>query len=95
MPADLDKYRHYLDGYNLDEAQKAELIHSVWAIMESFADRAFGLHPVQQVTPSQSGADSNRKAHRVGSQEDHSTTIHFKQAAGPIERREGTDHEGE
>ncbi|QLH40629.1 MAG: hypothetical protein HWD60_19165 [Defluviicoccus sp.] len=55
MPPDLEKYRPYVDGFDLSEAQKAELIHSVWAIMESFADRAFGLHPVQRVALSGSG----------------------------------------
>ena len=49
MPPDLDKYRPYLDGFDLDEEQKAEFIHALWTIMEGFADRAFGLHPVWQV----------------------------------------------
>ena len=44
MPVDVQKYRKHLDGFDLTEAEKADLIHSLWTIMESFADRAFGLN---------------------------------------------------
>ena len=94
MPADLEKYRRYLDGYDLDEAQKAEFIHTVWAIMESFVDRAFGLHPVQLLPGRAPAPDSNGATDHVDSQ-DHSVVNHFEQAAGDFERQEGIDHEGE
>lgn len=94
MPADLEKYRRYLDGYDLDEVQKAEFIHTVWTIMESFVDRAFGLHPVQLLPGRAPAADSNGGADHVDSQ-DHSVVNHFHQAAGDFERQEGIDHEGE
>lgn len=45
---DINKYRKYVDDYDLTEEQKVELLQTVWSIMESFVDRAFGLHPVQQ-----------------------------------------------
>ena len=49
MQPDLEKYRAFLDDYDLSEDQKTELIHSLWGIMESFVDSAFGMHPAQQV----------------------------------------------
>lgn len=48
MPLDLEKYRPYVDHFDLSDAQKAELIQTVWSMMESFVDQAFGTHPVQQ-----------------------------------------------
>lgn len=48
MPLDVEKYRHYLAGYQISEEEKTELIKSVWAILEGFVDQAFGRHPSQQ-----------------------------------------------
>ena len=70
MPPDIQKYRKYVDHLDLTEAQKVEFIHIVWATMESFADRAFGLHPVQlcgdagrleDTKRSEDGVDSNQQ----------------------------------
>jgi len=47
MTPDIDKYRAYVDRFDLTEEQKIELIHTVWQIMENFADRAFGNDPTQ------------------------------------------------
>lgn len=52
MSVNIEKYRKYVDRFDLSEARKIELIHTVWAIIESFVDRAFGLHPVQQARKS-------------------------------------------
>lgn len=49
MTPDIDKYRRFVDRFDLSEEQKIELIYTVWRIMEGFAYRAFGLDPVQQV----------------------------------------------
>ncbi len=49
MPPNMEKYRKYVDHFDISEKQKVELIHTLWTIMESFADQAFGLHPAQQV----------------------------------------------
>ncbi len=48
MSIDIKKYRKYVDDFDLTEGQKVELIQTVRSIMESFVDKAFGLHPVQQ-----------------------------------------------
>lgn len=48
MKPDLEKYAACLERPDLSEAQKEDVILALWQIMESFADRAFGLHPVDQ-----------------------------------------------
>lgn len=44
---DLDRYRHHVDHFDLTETQKTDLLLTVWRIMQSFVDRAFGDDPVQ------------------------------------------------
>lgn len=51
MTPDIEKYRAYVDGFDLPEERKIELIHTVWQMMQSFADRAFGDDPVQTCVP--------------------------------------------
>lgn len=58
LPDKLEKYRPYLEGYDLTEEQEAELIRTLWTIMESFVDQAFGEHPAQQ---SRSSAKPSRE----------------------------------
>lgn len=48
MTLDIDRWLPYLDSRDLSSRQKQELIRAIWSIMESAADQAFGLHPVQQ-----------------------------------------------
>jgi hypothetical protein len=49
LKPDIDKYLPYVDHLDLTQEEKIELIHTVWHISEVFVDRAFGLHPSQQV----------------------------------------------
>jgi 5-methyltetrahydrofolate--homocysteine methyltransferase len=37
MRPEFKKYQHHLDGFDLSEPQKAELLQTLWTIMESFA----------------------------------------------------------
>ncbi len=48
MQPDLETYLPYMDGLDLTLAQKKDIIHTVWAFMESQVDQVFGVHPVQQ-----------------------------------------------
>jgi len=48
MTPDIEKYRKYVDRFDLADKKKEDLIHTVWRMMESFVDRAFGDDPVQQ-----------------------------------------------
>jgi len=47
MPLDIEKYRHFLAGFDLSPEEKAELIRNVWMVLESFVDQAYGRHPYQ------------------------------------------------
>lgn len=47
MLPDIEKYRPYMEGFDLTDAQKADLAQSVWAMMAQFVDIAFGAAPEQ------------------------------------------------
>lgn len=47
MPLDIEKYRHYVAGFDLSPEEQAELIRNVWLVLESFVDQAYGRHPHQ------------------------------------------------
>lgn len=47
MTPDIQKYLKLVEDLDLTEAQKVDLIKTVWAVVESFVDQAFGVHPVQ------------------------------------------------
>ena len=49
MQLDCNRYRHYVDRFDMPEEQKDALLQQVWAIMGSFVDRAFGHAPEQQL----------------------------------------------
>ena len=48
MSLDVEKYGHYVSQFDLSEQEQTELIQTVWTILESFVDQAFGRHPHQQ-----------------------------------------------
>ena len=47
--SDFEKYRVHLDGFDLTDQQKDEVIESVWSICEYFVDRGFGDDSVQNI----------------------------------------------
>lgn len=47
MPYDIQKYRKHVEGFDLTDQEKDELIRVVRRIMQNFVDRAFGDDPVQ------------------------------------------------
>lgn len=47
MPPDLSKYRRHVDHYDMTDAQKNDLIHSVHNMFENAVARAFGDDPTQ------------------------------------------------
>lgn len=48
MLLDIEKYMPYLAKFDISRVHKEEMIRTVWGLMESHVDQAFGLHPVQQ-----------------------------------------------
>lgn len=67
MPIDPREFMHHLDGLNLDEAQKVELIHTVAAFMESVIDQEFGTHPVQLALAARQNRNSSAPESAVNS----------------------------
>lgn len=59
MQPDYEDYWADLDGYDLSDEEKRQLIHTLWTMMESFVDSAFGVHPVQQATKARAAKDSH------------------------------------
>lgn len=62
MRLDPEKYRKYVDNFDLTEEEKLQLMEQVWAIMESFVDRAFGESPEQAIMKSRSTTDNGNKS---------------------------------
>jgi len=48
MPPDIQKYMKHVEAFDITEAEKIELIHCVWSIMENGLDRALGVDSVQR-----------------------------------------------
>lgn len=48
MLPDFEKYRSYVDHFDLSENGKQELVNQVWAMMENAIDRAFQDEPSQR-----------------------------------------------
>jgi hypothetical protein len=48
LTLDVELYQHYLDGSDLTNAEKAELLETFWSIICEFVRLGFGVHPVQQ-----------------------------------------------
>jgi len=69
MPLDTQKYFHFVEGFDLSDAQKRELIRTVYSIMESFVDQAFGVHPLQHMGKNGSDKDCNGKDRTIESRE--------------------------
>lgn len=56
LKVDVAKYEAYLADTDLSADQKRELIETLWAIMVSFVELGFGVHPLQQID--KTGAES-------------------------------------
>lgn len=48
LTLDVELYQSYIDDPSMSEADKRELIETLWSIMLSFVDLGFGIHPLQQ-----------------------------------------------
>ncbi len=51
LTIDWDYYLAFLEGSDVSEEQKRELIETLWSIVVSFVDLGFGVHPLQQALP--------------------------------------------
>ena len=55
LTLDPDEYREYLEGFDLDEARKNELLAVLWNIMRTFVEIGFGLDSVQTFSTATDG----------------------------------------
>ena len=46
---DLRKYKKFLDGMDIPEAEKQAYLEGVWLFVDIFVTHSFGIHPVQEV----------------------------------------------
>jgi len=46
MKLDIEKYMPMLETLNISHAEKLEMLRTVWGIMESYIDHAYGIAPV-------------------------------------------------
>jgi len=49
MQLDINRYRHFVDRFDMPEEAKVAVLTQVWSMMGSFVDRAFGDAPEQQL----------------------------------------------
>ena len=69
-PEELQQLLPYTESFNLPEAQRIEIIKTVWGMMESFVHEAWGVHPVQLSCAQLESRDS--QSHNPDSQSKHS-----------------------
>ena len=49
VTVDLEKYRSYLDGTDMTDAQKEAFLQALWSIIVNFVELGFGVHSLQEV----------------------------------------------
>lgn len=59
MTLDLNKYRPYLDGFDLTEDQKTAMIEVLWSIAEAVTDLAYGVHSSQIIQTANDNDSTN------------------------------------
>jgi len=51
LQLDVERYRAYLDGMDLSDAQVTEMLNALWSILSAFVDVAFGVDSVHLARP--------------------------------------------
>ncbi|RLJ20759.1 hypothetical protein DJ030_06355 [bacterium endosymbiont of Escarpia laminata] len=86
LKLDPDEYRHYLEEFDMTEAQQNELLQTLWHIMSAFVDMGWGLDSVQllpALMEKSAGQDSDNPLTR----KDAEKTQAFNQVATEQQRR--------
>ena len=65
MKLDVERYRSYVDGLDISEEKKIELIRSVWLFLQNSLDRAVGDDPVQICLELQANKDGQDSANMI------------------------------
>jgi hypothetical protein len=61
----IDKYLPYLERFDMSENDKRAFIETLWTLMQSVADDAFGRHPVQQARAAKARENLQKSSERV------------------------------
>lgn len=64
-PPDYGKYQHHLDKFDLTEAQKQELLLTIWNIMTTFVELGFGMDATTFALKSICGEDFESASHPI------------------------------
>ena len=78
MLLDIEKYKHHVEKFDMNKAQKEELMRTVWGIMESSVDRAFDEKSKQQCRQSVSHNSLQKGCNRIDSNEPTLLIGHFR-----------------
>lgn len=84
LTIDWDLYGTYLEGSDMTDAQKRDVIQMLWNIMVAFADLGFRAHPVQLAT---SDASSGTTSSNCGQNQDLADFITAE--SGPMVESDG------
>jgi hypothetical protein len=71
LTMDWEVYGHFLDGSDLSEAEKRELIEAMWSIVIGFVDLGFAVRLPDQVCGQDEEAGTDEPGDVVGSLVDH------------------------
>lgn len=87
MKLDIQKYTRFVEDFDLSGKQKRELIQAVWQIMESFVDRGWGIHPLQQGSGKAIDKDCLGRPSSIESQDSNSKTLIGKSVSPTLESK--------
>lgn len=51
LTLDIERYRKYVEGMNLSDAQIAEMFQALWSVLAAFVDLGFGSDSVHLALP--------------------------------------------
>lgn len=88
LELDVEKYLPYVEGFDISEEQKAELLKNLWSIMRSFVEIGWGLDTLQVCIPALKEFSSEFQKNSLEQKEKH---LPFNEAAekndqGKVER---------
>lgn len=60
-----EDYHQYVEGLELTEQQRQELLSTLWCIIVQFVDLGFRVHPIQQASDTDGKADDWNLVHML------------------------------
>lgn len=66
LPLDVEKYRPYVDHFDITEEQKIKLLETLWSIMTAFVRHGFGVDSIQRCLPAFAEFSSPQESDELG-----------------------------